>query len=36
MEQINKVELQGLIGMVKVQQVGERKVARITVATSYA
>lgn len=36
MEQINKVELQGLIGTVKVQQVGERKVARITVATSYA
>ena len=36
MEQINRIEVRGLVGMVKLQEVGERKVARFTVATSYA
>ncbi len=36
MEQINKIELRGLVGSVKLQEVAEKKVARITVATSMA
>jgi single-strand DNA-binding protein len=36
MEQINKIELRGLVGTVKLQVVGEKKVARFTVATSLA
>ena len=36
MEQINKIELRGLVGNVKLQVVGEKKVARFTVATSMA
>ncbi len=36
MEQINKVELRGLVGLVKLQEIGGKKVARFTVATSSA
>ena len=36
MEQINRIELRGLVGSVKLQEVGEKKVARITVATAMA
>ncbi|MCR5244409.1 MAG: single-stranded DNA-binding protein [Bacteroidales bacterium] len=36
MEQINKIELRGLVGAVRIQEVGERKVAHFTVATSLA
>lgn len=36
MEQINKVELRGLVGSVRLQEIGEKKVARFTVATSVA
>ena len=36
MEQINKTELRGFVGSVTLQEVGEKKVARITVATSLA
>ena len=36
MEQINKIELRGLVGSVKLQEVAGKKVARITVATSAA
>ena len=36
MEQINKIELRGLVGMVRLQEVGEKKVARFTVATNQA
>jgi len=36
MEQINRIEVRGLVGTIKLQEVGERKVARFTVATSYA
>ena len=36
MEQINRNELRGLVGSVKLQEVGGKKVARIAVATSMA
>ena len=36
MEQINKIELRGLVGSVKLQEVAGKKVARISVATSMA
>ena len=36
MEQINKVELRGLVGTVRLQEVAGKKVARISVATSMA
>jgi single-strand DNA-binding protein len=36
MEQNNKIELRGLVGSVKLQEVAGKKVARITVATSAA
>ena len=36
MEQINRIELRGLVGSVKLQQVKEKRVARITVATNLA
>ena len=36
MEQLNKVQLRGYIGSIKVQTVGCSKVARFTVATNYA
>ena len=34
MEQLNKVELRGNVGAVRIQNVGDRKVARLTVATN--
>ena len=36
MEQLNKVELRGNVGSVRLQKVGERQVARLTLATNYA
>ncbi|MBQ9548496.1 MAG: single-stranded DNA-binding protein [Bacteroidales bacterium] len=36
MEQLNRIELRGLVGSVKVQDVSGRKVARLTVATNFA
>ena len=36
MEQINKTELRGLVGFVRLQEVGGQKVAHFTVATSMA
>lgn len=35
MEQINRIELKGNIGMVKVNEVGGSKVARFSLATNY-
>lgn len=35
MEQINKIELKGNIGSIKVQNVGDRQVARFSLATNY-
>ena len=35
MESLNKVELQGRIGRVNVQNIGDTKVARMAVATTY-
>lgn len=34
MEQLNKVELRGNIGTVRIQNVGDSKVARLSVATN--
>lgn len=36
MEQLNKIELRGNVGSVKVQIYNGRKVAKLTVATNYA
>lgn len=36
MEQLNKVQLRGIIGSVKTINVGDRECAKITVATNYA
>ena len=36
MEQINRIELRGFVGNVTLQEVGGKKVARFTVATSLA
>ena len=36
MEQLNKVELRGIIGSVRVSDVGDRKCIRMTVATNLA
>lgn len=36
MEQLNKVTLRGIIGSVRIINVGDRKVARFTVATNLA
>lgn len=36
MEQINRIEVRGLVGTIRLQEVGEKKVAKFTVATSYA
>jgi|LSQX01.1.fsa_nt_gb single-strand DNA-binding protein len=36
MEQLNKVEIRGIIGSVRLQEVGDTKVARFTVATNIA
>lgn len=35
MEQLNKIEIRGNVGSVKVQAVGERRVMKLTVATDY-
>ena len=35
MEQLNRIEIRGIIGSVRVQNVGDTKVANITVATDY-
>lgn len=35
MEQLNKIEIRGIIGSVRVQNVGDTKVANISVATNY-
>ncbi len=36
MEQLNRIELRGAVGSVRLQTFSETKVARITVATNYA
>lgn len=36
MEQLNRVELRGVVGSVRLQQIGNTKVANVTVATSLA
>lgn len=36
MEQLNKIELRGVVGMVRVRTVGDRKVANFSLATSRA
>jgi len=35
MEQLNKVELRGIVGNIRIQQVNNTRVARISVATDY-
>lgn len=35
MEQLNRIELKGNVGNVKVQTVGDNEVARFSVATNY-
>lgn len=36
MEQLNKVELRGVIGNVRIQNIGDTQMARFSVATNYA
>lgn len=36
MEQINRVELRGVLGVIRLQAVGESRYAMMTVATDYA
>lgn len=36
MEQLNKVELRGVIGNIRVQNIGDTELARFSVATDYA
>ena len=36
MEQLNKIEIRGIIGRVNVKGIGDTKVANISVATDYA
>ena len=36
MEQINKIELRGIVGNARVQVVGDKKVIRFSLATEYA
>jgi len=36
MEQINRIELRGIIGHVKVQKIQDLSMARLSVATNYA
>lgn len=36
MEQLNKVQLRGIIGSVKITNIGDRRCARLTVATNLA
>lgn len=35
MEQLNKVELRGIVGNIRIQQVNDTRIARISVATDY-
>lgn len=35
MEQLNKIEIRGIIGSIRVQNVGNTKVSNISVATNY-
>ena len=35
MEQLNKVELRGILGVIRVQNVGEKRLATMSVATNY-
>ena len=35
MEQLNKVELRGVIGVIRLQNVGEKRLATMSVATNY-
>lgn len=35
MEQLNKIELRGIVGNIRIQQVNNTRVARISVATDY-
>lgn len=35
MEQLNKIELRGIVGNIRIQQVNSTRVARISVATDY-
>lgn len=36
MEQLNRIEIRGIVGSVRVQNVGNTKVANLSVATEYA
>ena len=36
MEQLNKIEIQGIVGNVRIQDVADSKVANFSVATNYA
>lgn len=36
MEQLNRIELKGIVGAVRVTPVGDKKVVRFSMATSYA
>lgn len=36
MEQLNRVELRGIVGSVRISEVGDTKIARLSVATSFA
>ena len=36
MEQLNRIEIRGIVGSVRVQNVGNTKVANLSVATDYA
>ena len=36
MEQLNRIEIRGIVGSVRVQNVGDTKVANLSVATEYA
>lgn len=36
MEQLNRVTVRGTVGSIRITQVGDRKVARMSVATNYA
>lgn len=36
MESLNAVKLRGVVGTIRISQIGETKVARMSVATNYA
>lgn len=35
MEQLNKIEIRGNVGSIKIQTVGEKRVMKLTIATNY-